>query len=94
MVNSLKTGNSLEESDCDLIKVLSEYFPGGTKENHENPQDSRCPGRGLDVAPLGYESSERYRFPNSFGESSVASLHVNQLSSNFLKQTPCSPQRL
>jgi hypothetical protein len=36
MVISLKTGRPSEGSDCDLIKVLSQYFPGGSDEIHEN----------------------------------------------------------
>jgi hypothetical protein len=28
-----------------LIEVLSHYLPGGTKENREDPQYSRYPGR-------------------------------------------------
>jgi hypothetical protein len=32
MVNSLETGKASEGSDWDLIKVLSQYFPGGTEE--------------------------------------------------------------
>jgi hypothetical protein len=31
-------GKDLEGTSHNLIKVLSQYFPGGTEENHEKPQ--------------------------------------------------------
>jgi hypothetical protein len=34
----------LEESGRELLEILSQYLPGGTEVNHENPsQDNWCP---------------------------------------------------
>jgi hypothetical protein len=35
----------LEGTGRGLIEVISRHQPGRTDENHEKPQDSRCPGR-------------------------------------------------
>jgi hypothetical protein len=31
-------GMGVEGSSCDIIKVTSQYFHGGTEENHRKPQ--------------------------------------------------------
>jgi hypothetical protein len=36
--------------------VLSRQSPWGTEENHENPQDSRSPGRDFNPGPPDYEA--------------------------------------
>jgi hypothetical protein len=38
MKRLLMNGQDLEGNGRDLIKVLSRYLPGNTKENHERPQ--------------------------------------------------------
>jgi hypothetical protein len=37
------------------FKTLSQHLPGGTEEIHESPQDSRSPGRDLNLEPPEYE---------------------------------------
>jgi hypothetical protein len=38
------------------FKVLPRNVSGGTEENHEKPQDSRSPVRGLNPGPPEYEA--------------------------------------
>jgi hypothetical protein len=44
------------EGNGSLIKVLARNLPGGNKENHENSQQSRCPGRNSKRDPSEYKS--------------------------------------
>jgi hypothetical protein len=49
-------GKYLEGSSYSLIEMLSQHLPGGTEENREGPQDSRCLAWDLNEAPLEYRS--------------------------------------
>jgi hypothetical protein len=44
-----------EGSGLGLIEVLCRNLPGGTEENDENPQGSRCSGRDSNRTPLQYK---------------------------------------
>jgi hypothetical protein len=44
----------LEGTGRSLIGVLSRNLPGGTENNRENPQNSRCHGRDSNLPPPGY----------------------------------------
>jgi hypothetical protein len=46
MINEQCIGYDMEESDSGIIIILSRQFPGGIKENHENPQ-SEWPASGM-----------------------------------------------
>jgi hypothetical protein len=54
--NDRMTGNDLEENGRCLIEALCRHLPGGTEEDHEKPQASRCPGRDLNRAPPEHKS--------------------------------------
>jgi hypothetical protein len=47
-------GRDLEGSNRDIFEVLVRHFSGGTEDNYGKSQDSLCPVRGLNQAPLEY----------------------------------------
>jgi hypothetical protein len=56
ITNDWCTGKYLERCDPGIIKAPSSYFPGGTEENHEYSQNSKCPDRDSKQAPPEYKS--------------------------------------
>jgi hypothetical protein len=67
MTDECWTGKNLEGRGHDLIKVLSQHFPGGIEETHGNlSQDSRCPAENLTENPSN-TSLELYIRTNQFG---------------------------
>lgn len=41
----------LEGIVCAVIQLLSWNLPGGTEQNHKNPQNNWCPGQHVNRAP-------------------------------------------
>jgi hypothetical protein len=46
----------VERIDSDHIEIVSRYFVGGTEEDYEKPQNTRCSGRNSNPAPPRYKS--------------------------------------
>jgi hypothetical protein len=60
-----------------FFKIRPWNLPGGAKENHEEPEDSRSPGRDFNSGPPEYEAGSSSSRPQRSLKSLTASHTVN-----------------